>query len=115
MIAQFGASRQRFITLVNQGSVPMKLRGKKKDQLEEEFASVRKSVVESVKEARSTDTSEYQCMTVERYKDTHHGRSPADDGLETSQRFHKGKLRECVLLPLQHDEEWKVTVSDKEA
>eukprot|EP00969_Alexandrium_andersonii_P082649 3643547-Alexandrium_andersonii.AAC.1 len=93
----------------------MKLRGKKKDQVEEDFASVRKSVVESLKESSTADASEYKCMTIERYKELHNGKHPTDDGHQTTHRFHKGKICECVLIALQNEGEWKVTVADKEA
>ena len=102
------------IVIVNKGQLPLKVRGKKKDDLLVDFKTRRQEVLDSIKASGTSDESKFKAVSVERYADTHEGRTPAQDGHETSWRFHMGKLRECVLIPMQDEGEWTVRVSDKE-
>ena len=80
MHPQFLASRTRAIQLVNKGQMPLKIRGAKKDQLQQEFDNVRKQTLEVIKRSATDAETEWKVMTVERYKETHEGKGPVADG-----------------------------------
>lgn len=52
-------------------------------------------------------------MTIQRYKDTHEGRTPAQDGVKTLPLFIEGKVQDAVLFRKKPAGEFDVVFSDE--
>ena len=79
----------------------------------EALRNARERAVELHKKAGTVNRTKMKAQTKQRYKDTHQGRSPSEDGVETTMQFHKGELHEVVLIALQPDGEWDVDLEDR--
>ena len=88
--------------------MPLKIRGAKKDQLQQEFDNVRKQTLEVIKRSATDAETEWKVMTVERYKETHEGKDPVAEGLTVTPQMYRGKWHDCVLFRMQAEGEWKL-------
>ena len=102
---EFLSSRNLIIDLVNSGKMPLKARGKNKQELDRKFQEARRKTVEQIKSTSSSDASKHKAMTVQRYKQLHNDRTQQQDGLKTEWRCHKGQNVECVLFALEEEGE----------
>ena len=75
--------------------------------------NARVRAVELHKKAGTVNRTKMRAQTRQRYRDTHQGRTPSEDGLETTVQFHKGELHEVVLTALQPEGEWDVDLEDR--
>lgn len=76
------AVRTSFIRQVNDGSVPPRMRGLTRDKVCEQMDEDRKKHLDKVAQSRVSRSQKFKEMTRKRYKDTHEGREPEDDGHE---------------------------------
>ena len=110
---EFVASRGELIRLVNAGQAALRMRGRKKEERAKALQEARKRCLELHKSQDSVIMSKYKVQTVERYKETHNGRTPAEDGLETTMQFHQGKMHEVTLHALEAEGEWELQLQDR--
>ena len=76
--AEFMVSRKRLIDLVNEGAMPLKVRGKRKQEFSNDFKRQRQAVVEQIKSSMTVDKTGLVAMAIQRYQETHGQRTPKD-------------------------------------
>lgn len=100
------------IRLINDGKVPLKARGDKKKVLTEKLQEARRAHVMFTKSLKVKGVSPYKALSVDRYKTTHQGRLPQEDGLTTIFQSLDGTMQEVVLVRQLPAGEWDVKVED---
>ena len=114
LIEQFFGARKQLVRFVEEGKVTLKTRGKKLDEIKESLKEARQQTLSLVTASKAVDKKRFKGMTRQRYKETNKGREPEDDGLKVLTNMRSGKLTDCVLIPLDHDEEWDFELVDEE-
>jgi hypothetical protein len=100
------------IRLINDGKVPLKARGDKKKALTEKLQEARRVQVTFTRSLKVKGVSAYKALSVDRYKETHQGKHPHDNGLTTVFHSLDGTMQEVVLVRQLPQGEWELHVED---
>ena len=97
--------------LLNEGKIAMKSRGNKQNTLSGALMEAHKEAVRLQRLVTQQHEDKYQVMTVERYKQTHHMRTPEQDGPSTANAHKDDKCQDVVLLKKAPEGEWTLRIS----
>ena len=104
---EWESSRSRFIQMSNEGRVPAQLRAcdpkeldQKRNKWQKELQDLRLTRKRLLKKQghRTSIKSKLNVMTEQRYKETHKGRTPTEDGIRMKMRKVDGKLQLTCLV-----------------
>ena len=100
------------IRLINDGKVPLKARGDKRKTLTDKLLEARSAQVSFTRSLEVKGVSTYKALSVDRYKETHKGKHPHENGLTTTFQSLDGIVQEVVLVRQLPQGEWEVKVED---
>ena len=95
-----------YITLCLAGKVKLVNRGKIKEGIEQCLTEERNKVVELLQSMGDRLSAKYRVMTVQRYKDTHDGREPSEDGHTVLIKTIKNIKYDVVMFRSLPEGEW---------
>lgn len=110
LTGEFKNCRERLILLVNDGTVTLKPRGKKRQGVMEQLTELRKTVVQNFKTQSREHFTDYGCMTIARYKETHDNKCPRAAGEKVSWEYHEGVWQDVVMRRKEAEGEWGMRV-----
>ena len=109
LVGEFKAARDVVIDLINDGSITMKSRTKKRNRIKDQLLNTRKAVVSSYEQAGKLNETTYEVQTIEAYKEEFKV-CPREMGESVGFEFHEDKLQEVVYKRQDKKGSWQLKV-----